>query len=173
MPSIEMAVNILTFVSITGLILIVLAVMGGGLRIKELILPKMPLISRFIGGAIGCVLLAIGLLGPLLTNKTPPLPTPPLRVAPSAALPETVQYIVQAGSFKTTTTPRSYVDDFSAKLQTCSGVALRVVTNAEYGFLTPGKWIVVAGPYGESDAAGAREKLEKCGEGKPFVRQIR
>jgi hypothetical protein len=86
---------------------------------------------------------------------------------------EAKSYIVQAGSFDMALTPRKKVFTTSNKLSTCSGVNLRVVSSADYQFLTPQKWVIVAGPYGEGGVLDVQERLEQCGVKDALSREIR
>ncbi len=65
----------LTFVA--GLALIVVAVLGGGLEIKEVKIPVLPTVPRALSFTVGCVLLALCLLDPKLFNQPPVDPNPP------------------------------------------------------------------------------------------------
>jgi hypothetical protein len=84
--------------SIVGLALIVVGVLGGGLEIKEVKIPVLPTIPRALSFAVGCVLIALCLLdpepfkrifsdpnpphvdlNPVSTPQNPPEPTPEKR----------------------------------------------------------------------------------------------
>jgi hypothetical protein len=65
----------LTFVA--GLALIVVAVLGGGLEIKEVKIPVLPTIPRALSFTVGCVLLALCLLDPDLFRQPPADSNPP------------------------------------------------------------------------------------------------
>lgn len=196
MPSIEMTITVWTAVCLAGLSLIIFAALGGGLRISVFRIPQLTVASRFVSGMIGCVLLAIGLYGSLaLSLPQPPQPPQPFlqndgnrqpssRTKPTASFStETPKskptgsvgpsYIVQAGSFDMATTTMTQVQVTLSKLEICIGDHLKIVSNSDYSFLTPGRWLIAGGPYGTSDAAAVREKISACGAKDALIREIR
>jgi hypothetical protein len=65
----------LTFVA--GLALIVVAVLGGGLEIKEVKIPVLPTVPRALSFTVGCILLALCLLDPDLFKQPADDSNPP------------------------------------------------------------------------------------------------
>jgi hypothetical protein len=67
-----MSIELVTFLA--GLALIAIAVVGGGVEVKEVKIPPLPLVPRIISGIVGCGLLAIFFFQPQLLRLSPPQP---------------------------------------------------------------------------------------------------
>lgn len=71
-------------VAVTGGIAVLLALFGGGIKVKEVELPPLPGWVRIIAGLVGFVLILLAALPPVL----PPQPPPPPPPAPNARIME-------------------------------------------------------------------------------------
>lgn len=69
-------------VFLLGLVLIVVAVIGGGLEIKEIKIPTLSPISRALSALFGCILVAMGFFPTVLPDYNPPGPVPVTTVTP-------------------------------------------------------------------------------------------
>jgi len=59
-----MSMSIMTLTFLVGLALIVVAIVGGGIEIKEVKIPPLPIVPRTLSFVVGCILLAVCVLYP-------------------------------------------------------------------------------------------------------------
>jgi hypothetical protein len=85
----------LTF--IVGLGLVILAIIGGGLEIKEIKIPPLPMIPRVLSGIVGCALVALRLFDPNIFQDGGPAP-PKERPASSTRAASVLQPVLLAYS---------------------------------------------------------------------------
>jgi hypothetical protein len=74
-----MPTSIVSITFFVGLALVVIALLGGGIEVKEIKIPTLPIIPRVLSFFTGCALLAVLFLRPDLFqvfNETPPVPGP-------------------------------------------------------------------------------------------------
>lgn len=81
-----MSWSIGTITFFVGLALMVIAIFGGGLEIKEVKIPSMGRIARAISFAIGCGLLALSLMAPQYLQRLSSDPSPPATVTTTSSI---------------------------------------------------------------------------------------
>src|SRR5882762_681589 len=64
-----MSMSILTLTFLVGLALIVVAIVGGGIEIKEIKIPTLPIVPRTLSFIVGCTLLAVCVLSPQILQQ--------------------------------------------------------------------------------------------------------
>jgi hypothetical protein len=86
-----MAITIGSVAFLAGLAMVIVAVVGGGVEIKDLKIPTLPLASRVASFALGCVLIILALTPGVTDRVNPSLGIAPTAVAPATAPPSTPQ----------------------------------------------------------------------------------
>ena|SRR5258708_7040160 len=72
-----MSMSILTLTFLVGLALIVVAIVGGGIEIKEVKIPTLPVVPRTLSFIVGCTLLAVCVLSPQILQQLSNQQSPP------------------------------------------------------------------------------------------------
>src|SRR5262245_3531331 len=64
-----MSMSVLTVTFLVGLALVVVSIVGGGIEIKEVKIPTLPIIPRTLSFVVGCALLAVCVLSPQILQQ--------------------------------------------------------------------------------------------------------
>lgn len=72
-----MTYTIPTLVFFGGIVLLVVAIFGGGIEIKEIKIPTLPTVPRVLGGVLGCALVGMSFFPSLLPGGVSSTPLPP------------------------------------------------------------------------------------------------
>jgi peptidoglycan hydrolase-like protein with peptidoglycan-binding domain len=79
-----MLTSIASITLVAGLALVVVGLLGGGIEVKEIKVPMLPMIPRAASFVFGCVLVGLVLFDPsLFTTPQPPNPAPPPNTSPA------------------------------------------------------------------------------------------
>lgn len=68
--------SILNITFLVGLALLVVAILGGGIEVKEIKIPTLPIVPRTLSFILGCVLLAVCVLSPQILEPKVAWPEP-------------------------------------------------------------------------------------------------